>query len=550
MTRGGGLSFPTMEGTAKKFWRFQPKSSLTLPLRQPLSSQYGAGIEMLSIGEFAKLTKISTRAVRHYESLGLIRASVRGENNYRYFDRSQIGRIVRIRDLQGLGFSLEEVREILALGTSNMTERLKQKLVLLEGELSDLTDCRNRIKSLLSISLKIESSRMVPPNERKLYMEAIKIEVVNGLRARHGQVSDVQLQYLEREKNFYDAPEKQAFLEAVKKCIFFAREQNLTLGPGRGSCPASIVLYGLGFSGIDPTKYDLIPERLTTIPPDIHIDVEFDRGQRFVDFCRRASEGLSWGQINAFKMPLLDIINQVHHKLGAPIDYASIPDDSDLVLDNIRRGDIDKIFLFDYSPNALVMRYEGHLPGYEGTTKIKEYLKSQAIGSFRDVVNIISVWRPSEEGKIRRIERYRQAKVMPRKYEFLKPELQRLLAKNFGLIIYHEDAVEIIAAYTSWNYERSSKLRRAISLGLESSDLDLFKELVPQRVFDLVIEETPFAFCKPHAMSFAQFTKMTSILKSLHPQIYLDEIRRWEERNGLVWDDIGIKIRGVSLLQH
>jgi DNA polymerase III alpha subunit len=74
--------------------------------------------------------------------------------------------------------------------------------------------------------------------------------------------------------------------------------------------------------------------------------------------------------------------------------------------------------------------------------------------------------------------------------------------------------------------------------------------MAPKEAFDLVVNETPWAFCKAHAMSFAQFTKQTSVLKSLHRNIYLSEIAKWEDRNGFVWDDIGMKIKGVSLLQH
>ncbi|MBY0425185.1 MAG: trypsin-like peptidase domain-containing protein, partial [Cytophagales bacterium] len=66
----------------------------------------------------------------------------------------------------------------------------------------------------------------------------------------------------------------------------FAKEKNLLMGPGRGSSPSSIVIYGLGFGKIDPTKHNLIPERLSRIAPDVHIDVEFEKGQEFVDYCR------------------------------------------------------------------------------------------------------------------------------------------------------------------------------------------------------------------------------------------------------------------------
>ena len=54
----------------------------------------------------------------------------------------------------------------------------------------------------------------------------------------------------------------------------------------------------------------------------------------------------------------------------------------------------------------------------------------------------------------------------------------------------------------------------------------------------------------PHAVAFAQFTKQTAVLKSLHKDTYFAEIEKFERKHGLAWDDIGIRIKGVSLLQN
>ncbi len=67
---------------------------------------------MISIGRFAKLAQVSARTVRYYESIGLIHSSTRGENNYRYYDSHLVDTVAKIRDLQGLGFSLEEIKDI------------------------------------------------------------------------------------------------------------------------------------------------------------------------------------------------------------------------------------------------------------------------------------------------------------------------------------------------------------------------------------------------------------------------------------------------------
>ena len=64
----------------------------------------------------------------------------------------------------------------------------------------------------------------------------------------------------------------------------------------------------------------------------------------------------------------------------------------------------------------------------------------------------------------------------------------------------------------------------------------------PQQVVDLVAEESKWAFCLPHAISFAKFTKQTAVLKSLHKEAYFAEIERFEQKHGFRWDDIGIRM--------
>lgn len=76
-----------------------------------------------------------------------------------------------------------------------------------------------------------------------------------------------------------------------------------------------------------------------------------------------------------------------------------------------------------------------------------------------------------------------------------------------------------------------------------------FQKIVPKPVVDLVVEESKWAFCMPHAIAFAKFTKQTAVLKTLHKTAYFNEIDIFEQKHGFKWDDIGIRIKGVSLHQ-
>ena len=79
---------------------------------------------MLSIGEFSRVCKVTTRTLRHYDDIDLIKPIyVNEENGYRFYDVSQIKVMLFISRLKGYNFSLEEIKEILEVNDSEFTLR-------------------------------------------------------------------------------------------------------------------------------------------------------------------------------------------------------------------------------------------------------------------------------------------------------------------------------------------------------------------------------------------------------------------------------------------
>lgn len=66
----------------------------------------------LKIGEVSKQTSTSVGALRYYESLGLLESD-RGANGYRYYPQEAVQQVLFIKKAQALGFSLEEIHEVL-----------------------------------------------------------------------------------------------------------------------------------------------------------------------------------------------------------------------------------------------------------------------------------------------------------------------------------------------------------------------------------------------------------------------------------------------------
>lgn len=113
----------------------------------------------------------------------------------------------------------------------------------------------------------------------------------NGLKERYDNPSD---EILERLNYELDVIEKMGYVEyflIVWDFINFSKENNIIVGPGRGSAAGSIVAYTLKITDIDPIKYSLLferflnPERISM--PDIDIDFCYERREEVIDYVKR-----------------------------------------------------------------------------------------------------------------------------------------------------------------------------------------------------------------------------------------------------------------------
>jgi MerR family transcriptional regulator, copper efflux regulator len=93
------------------------------------------------IGELAKQTGLSKDTIRFYEKLGLIVATEReaGSRLYKEFDEDTIQRLFIIKQGQGLGFTLNEMKGLADVwGSSSIPKR--QQLKLIEGKLEQISE--------------------------------------------------------------------------------------------------------------------------------------------------------------------------------------------------------------------------------------------------------------------------------------------------------------------------------------------------------------------------------------------------------------------------
>ena len=110
----------------------------------------------LRIGEVATRSGLNPRTLRYYEALGVLPSPSREANGYRRYSPETLELLAFIRQAQGLGFTLEEIKEVLAIRhrgevpCTHVRSLLRQKAVELDRKLADLVALRRRIRRSLA----------------------------------------------------------------------------------------------------------------------------------------------------------------------------------------------------------------------------------------------------------------------------------------------------------------------------------------------------------------------------------------------------------------
>ena len=106
--------------------------------------------QYFKIGEISKLYQIGVDSLRYYEELGLLTPK-RGKNGYRLYRLDDIWRLNVIRDLRGLGFSMERIREYLTNRSIDTTELLlNEELNAIHRKMAQLRQLQSNVEQRLA----------------------------------------------------------------------------------------------------------------------------------------------------------------------------------------------------------------------------------------------------------------------------------------------------------------------------------------------------------------------------------------------------------------
>lgn len=109
----------------------------------------------MKIGELARATSTKVETIRFYEKIGLLPAPARTGANYRAYNQNQLARLSFVRRARDLGFTLDQIRGLLALSDdrdqscSAVDTVARQHVSEIDRKITDLRALRRELQEML-----------------------------------------------------------------------------------------------------------------------------------------------------------------------------------------------------------------------------------------------------------------------------------------------------------------------------------------------------------------------------------------------------------------
>ena len=109
----------------------------------------------LQIGELAQASGATTKTIRYYEDVGLLPPAQRADNGYRLYDGEDVHRLRFIRNARSLNFSLDDLKEVLALRDQGeapcryVVQLLEKKSTEIEERIQQLRELQQDLNELV-----------------------------------------------------------------------------------------------------------------------------------------------------------------------------------------------------------------------------------------------------------------------------------------------------------------------------------------------------------------------------------------------------------------
>ena len=110
----------------------------------------------LTIGKVAKAAEVSIDTLRYYERIGMVSPVMRLDSGYRIYDPSSVRTLRFIKQAQGLGFTLDEIRQLIDLRTptsarcGTVRKKAEKHLSDVKDRIGDLRRMQSALEKLIA----------------------------------------------------------------------------------------------------------------------------------------------------------------------------------------------------------------------------------------------------------------------------------------------------------------------------------------------------------------------------------------------------------------
>ncbi len=157
----------------------------------------------MKVGKISKRTGISVRTLHYYDEIGLLSPSIRSEAGHRIYSEADLARLLQIKSLQHLGFSLEQVRGCLDDPQFSPTRVIAMHVARLEEQIAVHARLCDRLRA---IAARLEKSQSASGEEFIQALEEINMiekyytpEQLEYLRQRRETVGQERMEQAQAE---------------------------------------------------------------------------------------------------------------------------------------------------------------------------------------------------------------------------------------------------------------------------------------------------------------------------------------------------------------
>ena len=285
----------------------------------------------------------------------------------------------------------------------------------------------------------------------------------------------------------------------VADFVKWSRDQNIPVGPGRGSGPGSLVAYSLGITDIDPIEHDLIferflnPERISM--PDFDIDFCVNGRDRVIDYVNqkygdeKVSQIITYGTLSARA-----VVRDVGRILGYPygmVDRVAkmIPFEIGITLNDAlkKSNELAEKYEDDDDIQAIVdlsLKLEG-LVRNAGTHAGGVVIAPSNLSDFMPLFKV-----DDDEGTVTQFDKDDAESIGLIKFDFLGLKTLTVIQNTVELINFSADSpmnIKDISLEDQVTYKLLSSARTVGIFQLESPGMrDLIERMQPSRFEDII----------------------------------------------------------------